>query len=83
MDNREFIHPEDEAAMCNLEATPGFDSVARFVLEHFTEDLMHALYMAQNIRLSPTQLPEIFDLLPPICGKPVTGNFCSNCGATV
>lgn len=69
MNNREFIHPEDEAAMRNLAAVPGFDSVARFILEHFTEDLIHGLYMAQNVRLSPTQLPEIYNLLPPICGK--------------
>lgn len=66
---KEFIHPEDEAAMRNLEGVPGFDSVAKFILEHFTEDLMHGLYMAQNIKLSPTQLPNIYELLPPICGK--------------
>ena len=53
MNYKEFIHPEDEAAMRNLEAVPGFDVVARFILEHFTEDLMHGLYMAQNVRLSP------------------------------
>lgn len=69
MNYKEFIHPEDEAAMRNLEAVPGFDAVARFILEHYTEDLMHGLYMAQNVRLSPTQLPEIYNLLPPICGK--------------
>ena len=69
MNYREFIHPEDEAALRNLEVVPGFDTVARFILEHFTEDMMHGLYMAQNVRLSPTQLPEIYNLLPPICGK--------------
>lgn len=69
MNYREFIHPEDEAALRNLEAVPGFDTVARFILEHFTEDMMHGLYMAQNVRLSPSQLPEIYNLLPPICGK--------------
>lgn len=66
---KEFIHPEDEAALRNLEAVPGFDTVARFILEHFTEDMVHGLYMAQNVRLSPSQLPEIYNLLPPICGK--------------
>ena len=69
MNYREFIHPADEAAMRNLAAVPGFDAVARFVLEHFTEDMMHGLYMAQNVRLLPTQLPEIYNMLPPICGK--------------
>ena len=69
MNSHEFIHPEDEMAMRNLEGVPGFDTVARFILEHFTENLLHGLYMAQNIRLSPTQLPEIYDLLPPICAK--------------
>ena len=69
MNYREFIHPEDEAAMRNLAAVPGFDKVARLLMVNVTENLMHGLYMAQNIRLSPTQLPEIYNLLPPICGK--------------
>jgi len=69
MNCREFIHPEDEAAMRNLSAVPGFDKIARLLMENVTENLMHGLYMAQNIRLSPTQLPEIYDLLPPICAK--------------
>ena len=30
MDHREFIHPEGEAAMRNLEGVPGFVSVAKF-----------------------------------------------------
>lgn len=38
-------------------------------MENVTENLMHGLYMAQNIKLSHTQLPEIYDLLPPICGR--------------
>ena len=69
MHYREFIHPDDEAALRNLEGVPGFDMVAKFILEHFTEEQIHGLYMAQNIRLSPTQLPEIYNLLPPICAK--------------
>ena len=69
MNSHEFIHPEDEMAMRNLEGVPGFDTVARFILEHFTENLIHGLYMAQNVRLSPTQLSEIYNLLPPICDK--------------
>ncbi|MBR6585869.1 MAG: M48 family metalloprotease [Kiritimatiellae bacterium] len=69
MNSHEFIHPEDEMAMRNLEGVPGFDTVARFILEHFTENLLHGLYMAQMVRISPTQLPEIYNLLPPICGK--------------
>ena len=65
----DFIHPEDEAARQNLEGVMGFQTVTKAFLELGVEKLLHGLYMAEKIRLSPTQLPDIYNKLPPICKK--------------
>lgn len=65
----EFMHPEDAAALRQLESIPGFPAVAKKVLELGYEKLMYGLNMASTIRLSPTQLPELYKHLPPICEK--------------
>jgi Zn-dependent protease with chaperone function len=65
----DFIHPQDEAARQNLEAVPGFQTVTKAFLELGLEKMLHGLYMAEKIRLSPTQLPDIYKKLPPICEK--------------
>lgn len=63
----EYIHPEDEAARRNMEAIPGFASAMKLIMRYYSEQLFHGLSMANKIRLSPTQLPDIYWKLPPIC----------------
>lgn len=65
----EFIHPEDAAALRQLESIPGFSTIAKKVLELGQEKLLYGLKMASSIRLSPTQLPHIYRHLPPICER--------------
>lgn len=65
----EFIHPEDEAALRQLESIPGFPAIAKKVLELGYEKMQYGINMASSIRLSPTQLPNIYNHLPPICEK--------------
>ncbi len=65
----EFIHPEDAAALRQLESIPGFPALAKKVLELGYERLKYGVNMASAIRLSETQLPEIYRHLPPICAK--------------
>ena len=65
----DFIHPEDEMARRNLESIPGFSSVVKGFMQLGYEQFFHGLNMANKIRLSPTQLPEIYHRLPPICSK--------------
>lgn len=65
----DFIHPEDEAALRNMEAIPGFSVAVKAFLKLGYEKMMHGINMASMIRLSPTQLPEIYNRLPPICAK--------------
>lgn len=66
---QDFIHPEDAAALQEVEAIPGFQTVAKYFMELGLEQMLHGLYMAEKIRLSPTQIPEIYEKLPPICRK--------------
>lgn len=65
----EFIHPEDKIALENMEAIPGFSSLVKKFLEVGLETLYYGTNMASNIRLSATQLPRIYNHLPPICEK--------------
>lgn len=65
----EFIHPEDAAALRQLESIPGFPALVKKVMELGLEQLYYGLNMATAIRLSPTQLPQLYNHLPPICTK--------------
>lgn len=66
---KDFIHPEDEAALRNMEAIPGFSVAVKTFLKIGYEKMMHGTNMASMIRLSPAQLPDIYNRLPPICRK--------------
>lgn len=63
----DFIHPEDAAALKQLEHIPGFSLIVRKILALGLEQLQYGINMASAIRLSPTQLPELYNRLPPIC----------------
>lgn len=65
----DFIHPEDAAALRQLESIPGFPVLVKKVLSLGFEELQYGLNMATAIRLSPTQLPNLYNHLPPICKK--------------
>lgn len=65
----EFIHPEDAAALRQLESIPGFPALVKKILALGFEQLRYGMNMATVIRLSPTQLPKLYSHLPPICEK--------------
>lgn len=65
----EFIHPEDAAALRQLESIPGFPTLVKKVMALGFEQLQYGVNMATAIRLSPTQLPKLYNHLPPICEK--------------
>ena len=65
----DFIHPEDAAALRQLESIPGFIALSRKAMELGYENYRYGLNMASSIRLSPPQLPELYNRLPPICEK--------------
>lgn len=65
----EFIHPEDAAALRQMENISGFPTLVKKILSLGYEQLQYGVNMASNIRLSETQLPKIYHHLPPICEK--------------
>lgn len=56
----DFIHPEDAAALRQLENIPGFPTLVKKVLELGLEPMCYGMNMASCIRLSPTQLPQLY-----------------------
>ena len=66
---KDFIHPQDDAARRELESVPGFNLLVKWFLKFGLEQFLHGYFMANYIRLSKTQLPEIYNLLPPVAEK--------------
>lgn len=66
---QDFIHPEDETARQNMEAVPGFSAAVKAFLKIGLEQYYHGINLAQKIKLSEKQLPELYSKLPPICKK--------------
>lgn len=67
MQNIDFIHPEDAAALKFLEKIPVLPAVTKTFMELGAEQMVLGTNMASKIKLSPTQLPDLYHILPPIC----------------
>lgn len=65
----DFIHPEDAAALRQMESIPGFAALVKKILFIGIENLQYGVNMASAIRLSEKQLPKIYRHLPPICQR--------------
>lgn len=65
----DFIHPEDAAALKQMESIPGFPTFVKKFFSLGFEQLRYGMNMASAIRLSPQQLPHLYNHLPPICQK--------------
>ena len=63
----DFIHPEDAAALEALEKIPVLPAVTKSFMDLGVEQLQTGLNMASKVKLSPTQLPHLYHILPPIC----------------
>ena len=62
MQTIDFIHPEDA-----LKSIPVLPQVIKSFMDLGIEQLTTGLNMASKVKLSPTQLPELYNILPPIC----------------
>ena len=69
MQYTEFIHPEDAAALNALKSIPILSTVVKKVMDIGAEQLQTGLNMASKVKLSPTQLPRLYNILPPICER--------------
>lgn len=67
MNIQEFIHPDDAAALNNLKSIPALPTIIDKVMQYGYEEIMWSSNVASNIRLSGTQMPEVYNRLPPIC----------------
>ena len=65
----EFTHPDDAAALKTLESIPVLPAVVKKVMDIGIEQLTYGTNMASKILLSPTQLPKLYHILPPICQR--------------
>lgn len=59
----DFIHPEDRKARMHLESVPGFKQLAKTLMKIYDERVFQGVNMAQKIRISDKQLPEIYRYL--------------------
>lgn len=66
---QDFIHPDDQAALNNLQSLPLFPECMKAFMRLGWEQFFHGTNMAQKIRLGPDQLPEIYRYLLPICDR--------------
>lgn len=53
-------HPADRAALNTLRSIPGFDQVVRKVAAYFGERGVRQLFLANAVRVSPTQRPKLW-----------------------
>ena len=69
IDYHDIIHPDDEMAITQLKKTPGINFIAEKIVNMGYEKWYRNMHMADHVKLGPNQLPEIYDLLPPIAEK--------------
>ncbi len=60
-------HPFDRAAMSALKRIPGLDVVVRKFIELFPEKVAYILNVAQSVRVSRTQCPQLYAMLREAC----------------
>lgn len=65
----EFTHPDDAAALKTLESIPVLPAVVKKVMDIGIEQLTYGTNMATKVLLSPSQLPKLYSILPPICKR--------------
>lgn len=65
----ELIHPEDAKALKALKAMPALPKLMEKVFQYGYDEISWSENVTANIRLSETQMPEIYNRLPPICQR--------------
>ncbi|MDX2185259.1 MAG: M48 family metallopeptidase [Gemmatimonadaceae bacterium] len=59
IDSRSWEHPADRAALNAMRALPGFDDVVRRVVGFFGERGVRNFFLANAVRVGPTQRPKL------------------------
>lgn len=64
-----YQHPLDKQALAAMQSIPIFPAFMKAVMKVFSERFVYIQTASTNLELNERQLPEIYDLLPPICSK--------------
>lgn len=64
-----YVHELDRRALMALEAFPNLIKLRELYRANVTEKQERLYYLSSAIRLSEKQMPEIYQLLPPVCEK--------------
>ena len=67
LDPMALQHPYDRAALNALQKVPGLDIIVRKFIELFPERVAYIQNVAQTVRVSPTQCPQLYVLLQEAC----------------
>ncbi len=65
----ELIHPEDAKALKALKNIPALPKIMEKIFQYGYDELSWSENVTTNLRLSETQMPEIYNRLPPICQR--------------
>ena len=82
MNIKELIHPEDAKALKALKSIPALPKIMEKIFEYGYDELSWSENVTTNLRLSETQMPEVYNRLPPICerlGIPVPELYLQMC----
>lgn len=63
----DLIHPDDATALKALKSIPALSVVMEKVFQYGYDEISWSENVTTNLRLSDTQMPEIYKHLPPIC----------------
>ncbi|MBR1525887.1 MAG: M48 family metallopeptidase [Prevotella sp.] len=69
MNIKELIHPEDAKALKALKSIPALPKIMEKIFEYGYDELSWSENVTTNLRLSETQMPEVYNRLPPICER--------------
>ena len=67
LDAAAIQHPYDRTALITLQRVPGLDIVVRKFIELFPERVAYIQNVAQTVRVSPTQCPQLYTQLQEAC----------------
>lgn len=66
---KHYVHHSDKAALKALRAIPGFHQFVKSFMKIWSERQFRITNMSSCVRINENQLPEYYNMLPPICEK--------------
>ncbi|GHD26566.1 M48 family metallopeptidase [Nocardiopsis kunsanensis] len=63
LSSRAYEHPADRGALVALRSLSGFDTLVKSLFGRVSERQLRLLYLANSVRVGPTQFPELNDYL--------------------